>query len=129
MTHHIPGSGAQPTPSAAMSRPTLLLPPIAAPPPARPVMVTTSRQAPTPEYGNRISKLLHNERFLLGATGVIGFLLIWEAAARAGAQADVAQRSRGLLARLAGQVRHEDLRDRQRDAHREAEVDRGSRGW
>lgn len=35
MTHHIPGSGAQPTPSAAMSRPTLVLPPIAAPPPPR----------------------------------------------------------------------------------------------
>jgi len=48
-------------------------------------MVTTSRKAPTPEYSNRVSKLLHSERFLLGAVGVIGFLLIWEAAARAGA--------------------------------------------
>lgn len=35
MTHHIAGSSTQPTSSAAMSRPTLLLPPIAAPPPAR----------------------------------------------------------------------------------------------
>jgi NitT/TauT family transport system permease protein len=32
----------------------------------------------------RISGLLHSERFLLGAGGFLGFLLLWEVAARAG---------------------------------------------
>ena len=47
-------------------------------------MVTTSRTAKGPEPEGRIAKLLHSERFVLGAIGVIGFLLLWEAAARAG---------------------------------------------
>jgi NitT/TauT family transport system permease protein len=57
-------------------------PPVAAP---GKQLVTTSRKAKGPEPEGRISKLLHSERFLLGAVGVVGFLLLWEAAARAGA--------------------------------------------
>jgi NitT/TauT family transport system permease protein len=47
--------------------------------------VTTIKGSAPKEPEGRIAKLLHNERFMLGAAGLIGFLLLWEAAARAGA--------------------------------------------
>lgn len=52
---------------------------------ARAVHVVSSSGHPAPRHEGRLARLLHSERFLLGATGVIGFLLVWEAAARAGA--------------------------------------------
>ena len=44
-------------------------------------MTTTSGRAPQ-EHEGRVARLLPNERFILGAVGVIGFLIVWEAAAR-----------------------------------------------
>ncbi|MFO1541152.1 MAG: ABC transporter permease [Chloroflexota bacterium] len=55
---------------------------------AAPAPTTRASGGGTPDRIPRESRwkeLLHSERFVLGAVGIIGFLLIWEAAARAGA--------------------------------------------
>ena len=57
----------------------------ASPAPAVPAPTgAPSTPTPLPREG-RIHSLLHNERVLLGTAGFLGFLIVWEAAARANA--------------------------------------------